>query len=145
MASFLEELFGDCPVCEQSFRSHYGTPLAEISHDGSEAQSNFLAAVARHDLNAIQYRFEHTTEGFMPLRLFAIRCVTERIALVVIAYVDVWEIRPEIFDYEVLDEQESCSLLASVKSEHWQPFDSNARKFWERIKATSLSILNRGT
>ena len=143
MATFFQDLFGNCPVCDQSFRGHQGTLLAEISHDGSEAQQRFLAALERHDLDPILYRFERTTDGFMPLRLFAIRCLTERIALVVIAYVDVFEIRPEIFDYESLDERESRSLLASIKPEHWQAFDSSARKFWERVKATGFSIVKR--
>jgi hypothetical protein len=121
MANFLKELFGNCPGCEQSFAKHHVTIVAEISHDGSEAQKKFLSAFDRHDLNEILFRFEHQTGGFLPLRLFAIRCLTEGVVLVVIAYVDVFEIRPEIFDYEFLDKKESESLLTSIKPEYWVP------------------------
>lgn len=143
MASFLEDLFGNCPVCERLFRRHQVALIAEISHDGSEAQKEFLAAFERHNWDSILYRFQHEKEGFLPLRLFAIRCVTNRIALVVIAYVDVFEIRPEIFDYEILQQRESIGLLKSIRPEHWHSFDSNAQKAWERAKSITLSIMKR--
>jgi hypothetical protein len=143
MALIFENLFGNCPVCEQSFRDHYCAVLAETSHDGSDTQKDFLAAFVSRHWDSILYKFTHVSTGYLPLRLFAIRCITNRIAVVVVSYVDVFIIEPEIFDYVVLDGSESMKLATLIKDEDWIPFDDKARRLWNRIKGKGASIFER--
>jgi hypothetical protein len=143
MALIFENLFGNCPICEQSFRNHYCAVLAETSHDGSDRQGDFLDAFESRHWDSILYKFTHLSTGYLPLRLFVIRCVTNQIAVVVVSYVDVFVIEPEIFDYVVLDAKESTRLSALIKDEDWVAFDSKARGLWEKINDKGAFIFER--
>jgi hypothetical protein len=145
MALLFERLFGNCPVCEQKFRNHSAALLAETSHDGSETQKDFLAAVKSHDWDSLLYVSTHVSAGYLPLRLCAIRCVTGRIAVVVVSYVDLFAIEPEVFDFEVLGESESFELAALIRGEYWTSFDGRARRFWENLKNRGASTFGRST
>jgi hypothetical protein len=140
MALIFARLFGDCPVCERSFQNHFGALLAQRSHDGSDAQKEFLAAFAARAWDKILGQFTHHSNEFLPLTLCAIRCTSGRMAVVVVCYTDVYVFDPEVFDYVVLNEEESARLAALIRPEQWIPFDGKGKRFWNRLKAKGAAV-----
>lgn len=129
-----KSLFGNCPICEGSYKNHKAALLNAIPNDGSDFQIEFLKSVENRAWKEVLLTQGDENPEYYPFVILALRCTNSQIAVVIMGYEEAFIPVQYVFSYQVLDLEESKLLEQELTPHQWIFIDGKLMEIKRKVE-----------